>query len=85
MARLWNAGVRIAKKPQNPRQLSKPKMKAAIKAYGLASTAEKLVKTDLTALRYKLAGDDDMGMISGTFFNSCTIHFVLNMKCLFFS
>ena len=82
MTHLWNAGVRIAKKVKfalKSKTTIEAKMKASIKAYGVAITAEELVKTDVTALRYKLDGDDDMGMILGTFF--LTAHFVLNMNC----
>ena len=57
-------------------------MKASIKAYGVAITAEELMKTDVTALRYKLDGYDDMGMILGTFFLTAA-RFIL--KCLFLS
>ena len=71
MARLWNAGVRIAKKVKfasKSKTTIEAKMKSSIKAYGVAITAEELVKTDVTALRYKLDGYDDMGMILFTFF-----------------
>ena len=53
MARLWNAGVRIAIKVKfasKSKTTIEAKMKASIKAYGVAITAEELVKTDVTAL-----------------------------------
>ena len=37
------------------------KMKASIKAYGVAITAEELVKTEVTALRHKMDGEDEHG------------------------
>ena len=49
----WNAGVRIAKKVKfasKSKTTIEAIMKASIKAYGVAITAEELVKTDVTAL-----------------------------------
>mgnify|MGYP003571760348 CR=1 FL=1 len=37
------------------------KMKASIKAYDVVTAAEELVKTQVTALRHKMNGDEDSG------------------------
>ena len=66
MARLWHASILVAKKIKFASDSktavdAKMKMKASIKAYAVATAAEELVKTQVTALRHKMDGDEDSG------------------------
>ena len=52
MAHLWHASIRVAKKikfASDSKTAVDAKMKASIKVYGVATAAEELVKTQVTA------------------------------------